>query len=60
MEKLQEMFDALVAEFGAEAVVQAVKSHNIKPLAEGCTPTSCPKGYYCDTKSGTCVLNVGI
>jgi len=35
MEKVQEMFDALVAEFGAEAVVQAVKSHSIKPLVEG-------------------------
>jgi len=59
MEKVQEKFNALIEEFGAEAVVSAIKAHSIKPLVDGCTPTSCPKGYYCDTKSGTCVLNVG-
>jgi hypothetical protein len=31
----------------------------IKPDGGGCTPGSCPTGYYCDGQTGQCILNIG-
>lgn len=53
----QEKFDDLIKSDGAEAVIEAIKAHHIKPDTGGCTATSCPTGYYCD--NGVCVLDVG-
>lgn len=54
----QEKFDALVAEFGAEAVIAAIKGHVHPDAGTGCLKdTDCPHGYICD--KGSCILNVG-
>lgn len=62
MEKVQEQFDALVKEFGAEAVTEAVFAHRPTKVhtdgGTGCTKDSdCATGYYCN--GGTCTLKVG-
>jgi len=57
---VQEKFDALVAEFGAEAVIAAVKGHSVKSAdPTGCTVTGCPPHYICNTSTGNCVLDLG-
>lgn len=54
----QEAFDALVAEYGAEAIVTAIKGHVSPDTGTGCKSNSdCGAGYYCD--NGTCILDVG-
>lgn len=54
---VQEKFDALIAEHGAEKVIQAIKSHVSPDSSVGCPQTACPAGYYCS--NGSCVLDVG-
>lgn len=54
----QEKFDALIKEFGAEAVVVAIKTHVHPDAATGCGKSGdCPRGYYCS--NGVCILDVG-
>lgn len=53
----QEQFDALIAEYGAVAVIAAIKNH-VHPDSGGtCPQTPCPTGYYCS--AGQCILDVG-
>ncbi len=57
---VQEQFDALIAEFGAEAVVGAIKGHGVQPLSGGdCKLNGCPPHYICNTSTGNCVLDIG-
>ena len=60
MEQVQIEFDALIQQFGAEAVIAAIKGHVMPNSGGGCTPTSCPKHYICNTSTGDCVLDLGI
>lgn len=55
---VQEAFDALVAQYGADAVITAIKGHVHPDSGSGCKSNSdCPTGYYCN--GSQCVLNVG-
>jgi len=54
MDTLEQQIAALIEQHGAEAFIEAVKSHNVQPDSG---TQSCPTGYYFN---GTqCVLNVG-
>jgi len=55
--EVQEQFDALVAQYGAVAVIEAYNNHTVHPNGGGCTNTSCPTGYIC--VSGVCKLDGG-
>lgn len=58
---VQEKFDALIAEHGAEEVIKAIKSHTAPPVhtdgGGSCEGVICRTGYYCS--QGVCILNVG-
>jgi len=59
MEKVQEKFDALVKEYGAGAVITAIKTHSVTPLGVGdCVTKGCPRGYVCNPNTGNCVLDI--
>jgi hypothetical protein len=54
----QEKFDALIKEFGAEAVIAAIKGHVSPEPDAGCGKSgACQPGYYCS--NGHCILDVG-
>lgn len=58
--KIQEKFDALIAEHGVDAVFTAIKGHSIKPDGgNNCTTLGCPVHYICNTTTGNCVLDLG-
>lgn len=57
---LQEKFDDLVKEYGAGAVITAIKTHSVTPLGVGdCVTKGCPVHYICNPNTGNCQLDVG-